>query len=46
MLARKREVEEICNYRKPEGGSLEFLVKWKCREKIWEPFDNVAETGT
>ncbi len=33
-------------YRKPEGGGLEFLVKWKCGEKTWEPFENVAETGT
>lgn len=38
------EVEEICNYRKPEGGGLEFVVKWKGGEETWEPFEHVAET--
>ncbi|KAK3694839.1 hypothetical protein B0T22DRAFT_437889 [Podospora appendiculata] len=38
------EVEEICNYRKPEDGGLEFLVKWKGGDETWEPFENVAET--
>ncbi|KAK0616936.1 hypothetical protein B0T14DRAFT_568502 [Immersiella caudata] len=38
------EVNEICNYRKSEDGGLEFLVKWKCGDETWEPFESIAET--
>lgn len=38
------DVEEISNHRKPDGGGLEFLVKWKGGDETWEPSEYVAET--
>lgn len=37
------KIEEICYDRKPDGGGLEFLVKWKSGDEIWQPCENVAE---
>ncbi|KAK4119396.1 hypothetical protein N657DRAFT_637326 [Parathielavia appendiculata] len=38
------EVEEICDHRKLDDGSLQLLVKWKGGEETWEPYENVEET--
>jgi hypothetical protein len=38
------EVEEICDDRNLDDGSLELLVRWKGGEETWEPYENVAET--
>ncbi len=37
------EVEEICGNRKLDYGGREMVVKWRGREKTWEPYENVAE---
>ncbi len=38
------EAEKICNDRKLDDGGVEFRVKWKGGDEIWEPCENVAET--
>ncbi|KAH6842964.1 hypothetical protein B0I37DRAFT_383308 [Chaetomium sp. MPI-CAGE-AT-0009] len=38
------ELEEICDDRKLDDGSVELLVNWKGRDETWEPYGNVAET--
>jgi hypothetical protein len=37
------DVKEINNHRKPDGGGLEFLIKWKGGDETWEPSKYVVE---